>query len=106
MSESSNQQSAISNQHAMVRPSPQNDVKIGRDLRVLLNADCRLLIAASRTAIRCTVTRPDTSVTILRLAESGLIIVGRAIGRWAKTAANRGFAWVAHCSFKGGMCIQ
>ena len=70
------------------------------------NAECRVPNAALRAAIPCTVTHPYTSVTTLPLVESGLIVVGRAIGRWAKTAASRGFARAAHCSFHGGMCIQ
>ena len=57
-------------------------------------------------AISCIVTPRDTSVTTLALVESGLIIVGKANCRLAKTAVNRGFAWIAHCSFQGGMCIQ
>jgi hypothetical protein len=69
------------------------------------NAECRMP-SAILCAISCTVTHPDTSVTTLPLVESGLIIVGKANCRWAETAANRGFALAAHCSFQGGMCIQ
>lgn|GEM_PF-2590157 len=69
-------------------------------------AYCLLPIARSCAAIPCTVTPRQTSVTTLPLVESGLIIVGRAIGRLAKTAANCGLARSAHCSFQGGMCIQ
>ena len=71
-----------------------------------LSAECRVPNAALRAAISCTVTHPDTSVTTLPLVESGLIIVGKANGRWVETAANRDFGLAAHCSFKGGMCIQ
>lgn len=74
--------------------------------QVLPIAYCLLPIARSRTAIPCTVTHLYTSVTTLPLVESGLIIVGRAIGRWAETVANRGFGLAAHCSFHEGMCIQ
>jgi hypothetical protein len=66
----------------------------------------RRMPSAILCAIPCTVMHSRTSVTTLPLVESGLIIVGRAIGRWAKTVVNRGFARAAHCSFHGGMCIQ
>ena len=69
-------------------------------------AHCLLPIARSRAAIPCTVTHPDTSVTTLPLVESGLIVVSKANGRWAKTAAGCGFGRDGHCSFQGGMCIQ
>lgn len=71
-----------------------------------LSAECRVPNAALRAAIPCTVTLPDTSVTTLPLVESGLIIVGKASGRRAETAADCGFVLAAHCSFNGGMCIQ
>ena len=106
MSEISNQQSAVSNQRFQAQRMPVSGSKDDWELSPLLNADCRLLIGALPNAIPCTVTHPDTSVTTLALVESGLIIVGRAIGRWAKTAASRGFAEAGHCSFEGGMCIQ
>jgi hypothetical protein len=70
------------------------------------SAECRVPNAGFLTAILCTVTHADTSVTTLPLVESGLIIVGRANCRWAETAANRGFGLAAHCSFQGDMCIQ
>ena len=77
-----------------------------KDHRVILpNAGCRLPVAIL-CAIPCTVTHSRTSVTTLALAESDLIIVGKANGRWSKTAAVRGFARAAHCSFQGGVCIQ
>ena len=106
MSEISNQQSAVSNQRPQTQRMPVGCAEDHWDLSPLLNADCRLLIAGLPNAIPCTVTHPYTSVTTLALVESGLIIVGRANGRWAETAANRGLARAAHCSFQGGMCIQ
>jgi|SRR5579884_2358198 len=106
MSEGSNQHSAVSNQHSTARRSTGTKAKSGQDSWVLLSAECQLLIAAFPDAIPCTVTRPDTSVTTLPLVGSGLIIVGRGIGRWAETAASRGFARGTHCSFKGVICIQ
>lgn len=72
---------------------------------VLANAECRMPIAFP-CAISCIVTPAHTSVTTLHLAESGLIIVGKASRLWAETAKNRGFASAAHCSFQGGACIQ
>ena len=95
-----------SNQHAKAGLGPESNANHVLGFSPLLNADCRLWIAASPSAIPCTVTHPYTSVTTLPLVESGLIIVGRAFSRWAETAANRGFGVAAHCSFKGGMCIQ
>ena len=73
---------------------------------VSLTTECRLPNAALYAAIPCTVTHPGTSVTTPALVESGLIIVSRASGRWAETAAGRGFAGIVHCSFAGGLCIQ
>lgn len=64
------------------------------------------MLNALLCAISCIVTPRQTSVTTLPLVESGLIIVGKATGRWAKVAASRGFARDAHCSFEGGTCIQ
>ena len=106
MSKGSNQQSAVSKQRSLARRMPVGSAEDDRDLSPLLNADCRVPNAALCAAIPCTVTHPYTSVTTLALVESGLIIVGRASGRWAETAAGRGFVPAAHCSFKGGTCIQ
>jgi hypothetical protein len=90
---------------AVVPNQPWRSASLVREAGGWPNAECRMP-SAILCAIACTVMHPDTSVTTLALVESGLIIVGRAIGRWAETPASRGFARAAHCSFEGGMCIQ
>ena len=106
MSKGTNQQLAVSHQQAKAGLRPESNANYVPGSSPLLNPDRRVLIAALPAAIPCTVMHSRTSVTTLPLVESGLIIVGKGIGRWGKTAASRGSARAPHCSFQGGICIQ